>query len=912
MHGRTENAGTDAGMAAVLRQVQPNTATTLDFGAADLCFLAVDDAAAFARGVGALLGKGLFAAARDGRPAGLRTTLALAPAGLRALGLPAVLIECLGEPFAMGMAVRAGLLRDGGANAPLHWEEPYGRPQVGALLLVHAHEADADPTAALARRLGWRGADAAALFARRFGARLLRLERGRRVRDRAGHPLNGFGFVDGLSQPADGSSAAGLTPYFLDLAEGPEAADRMAREPWRRTLAAAAAALPAEAAAAYRALAGRLAHGTAFLVYRKIAVDPRRFEAAAAAVAVASGLSRRAAAEALVGRRKDGYPIARKVDRRVTPEQANGFDFSDDPLGALVPRGSHVRRVNPRRDSHPESGVPFNGAEIQTGPGGLPVGPHGMLRRGIRFRDGDGLHFMALVGDIERQFEFLQREWLNKGDFIGQPTAARDPVASTDGARTLFEVRVGGRVRHVPIDVPARLAGGDYFLVPGQAFLAALAGGLPRGLPELPDTPSPVPAGTAIVDPAERLRQIAGLSRGGSAVVTAPTGVRYVCGWADGAAVLADGEAYSSGHYLRRIHRLTGGADFALGMPLGEPHTAQRQAISALLAGRRQPRWPALPRFAGVRPSELLFEFVWPRLVRLIEAYLPLTVPEEPDDAALGEALGDVELGRYRQNYPDPLWRRFYPYDPASAAGRQRIKADNLRAVVRRMGLYIIGISETAATIRLAEAAAASFRSWLTPQAAASPAQAGVAMGLVVAACGTLEKAAGVSLDRILRDPAAAAAAREPAGGMPVDAAAMRRVLLEALRLDPVLPALRRDTLRPVRIAGTDIPAGAPVVVLAAAALRDPRQFGVDADRFRADRGFDGGMVFGLGPHRCSGEDLGLDFLVALARDLLAAYELVPLAGPTAGLQYGNPLSTNPVALNVGLVSRRRGRPPGA
>lgn len=75
----------------------------------------------------------------------------------------------------------------------------------------------------------------------------------------------------------------------------------------------------------------------------------------------------------------------------------------------------------------------------------------------------------------------------------------------------------------------------------------------------------------------------------------------------------------------------------------------------------------------------------------------------------------------------------------------------------------------------------------------------------------------------------------------------------EFLRLTSPVQGLARTTTRAVRIGDTTIPADRKVLLLYAAANRDPRAFGPDADRFVADRRPRQILSFSSGAHHCLG-----------------------------------------------------------
>lgn len=75
----------------------------------------------------------------------------------------------------------------------------------------------------------------------------------------------------------------------------------------------------------------------------------------------------------------------------------------------------------------------------------------------------------------------------------------------------------------------------------------------------------------------------------------------------------------------------------------------------------------------------------------------------------------------------------------------------------------------------------------------------------------------------------------------------------EFLRLSSPVQGLARTTTREVEVGGGRIPAGARVLLLYAAANRDPREFGDDADELDVTRAPRRILTFGHGAHHCLG-----------------------------------------------------------
>jgi len=200
-----------------------------------------------------------------------------------------------------------------------------------------------------------------------------------------------------------------------------------------------------------------------FLVFRKIEQDAAAFASAAGA----NGL-----AERLFGRTKDGRSLADTT----TKSDLDDFSYDPDPGGGKCPFGSHVRRLNPRNDESRR---------------------HRIIRRGIPYQDGQkqGMLFVCLNARIDSQFEFLQSEWCEKGDFLGSFTDARDPVIG--GGAVFFDPAGSGPVK---LDSFVTVKGGDYFFMPGLAALRGIATGKFDLLPDagIPGKDPPPPA----IDPA--------------------------------------------------------------------------------------------------------------------------------------------------------------------------------------------------------------------------------------------------------------------------------------------------------------------------------------------------------------------------------------------------------------------------
>ncbi|MGI5041236.1 cytochrome P450, partial [Streptomyces sp. JAC128] len=88
-----------------------------------------------------------------------------------------------------------------------------------------------------------------------------------------------------------------------------------------------------------------------------------------------------------------------------------------------------------------------------------------------------------------------------------------------------------------------------------------------------------------------------------------------------------------------------------------------------------------------------------------------------------------------------------------------------------------------------------------------------------------------------------------------------------------------------VTLGGTDIPTGAPVLVVLGAANRDPERF-PSPDQLDANRDAAGHLAFGHGIHRCVGAPLAKAEAEIALRAVLTRFPGLRLAVPPDQLQW--------------------------
>jgi cytochrome P450 len=144
-------------------------------------------------------------------------------------------------------------------------------------------------------------------------------------------------------------------------------------------------------------------------------------------------------------------------------------------------------------------------------------------------------------------------------------------------------------------------------------------------------------------------------------------------------------------------------------------------------------------------------------------------------------------------------------------------------------------------------------------------------VGLLSQTCDATAGLLGNSLIALMREPSLRQAARTRDG--------LQAIVEETARHDPSVHNTRRFAVEPITIAGTSLATGDAVLLVLAAANRDPA-FNPDADSFTLVRARRRMLGFGHGMHACPGQALactlaaaGLEALLGRAPDLDAMRE---------------------------------------
>lgn len=367
--------------------------------------------------------------------------------GLRVLGVPQASLDSFAWEFRQGMAARASALGDVGESAPARWEAPFGTSDIHVVLVGVAPDETA-LEAAVAR-----GREA---FADLAGVTPV-WRQDCRAPDDEKEP---FGFRDGISHPAiEGSGIPGTNPLEPPLKAG-------------ELVLGYTDEMGGPSPAPQPDLLGRNGTYVAFRKLHQKVAEFRRYVRDNAA----NPEDEEVLAAKMMGRWRSGAPLALcpmhdDPALGADPARNNAFLFRvDDATGYRTPPGSHVRRCNPR-DAE-VAGVVRLHRMIRRG---TAYGPP--LREGVLEDDGAdrGLMFAFVGAHLKRQFEFVQSEWINGGEFLGLGDA-RDPVAGAAGGEGAYSIPrrpIPRRLRNLASFVVTR--GGEYGFMPGLSALRWLA-----------------------------------------------------------------------------------------------------------------------------------------------------------------------------------------------------------------------------------------------------------------------------------------------------------------------------------------------------------------------------------------------------------------------------------------------------
>ncbi len=422
----------------------------------------------------------------DHRPSGKDNAfiIALSATGLKKLGLTSEEMTSFPHAFVDGMANRAAILGDHGKNDPSAWLWG-GERKVDAALLIYSPNPETLEQCIQQEntRLQTHGGELV------YTVPLKQLPpKGTPIREP-------FGFVDGVSQQVIrgiGRHKPGTNDlhiiepgeFIMGYPDGlgtyPQTPSTPAINDSDNDLYSTPNSWPEQRPNFSESLANQqrdLGRDGSFMVIRQLEQDYQGFQAMLKEQAQSLNeqiegidITPEWLGAKMIGRWQDGSSLVRNPyypasEKYPDAKPDNDFLFGkEDPQGLRCPFGSHIRRANPRDSQAPKSKEQIN-----------ITNRHRILRAGRIYEDGDqqGLLFVALNGDIERQFEFIQQTWLNNANFHGlnremdplfsQEPASQYSIPMRDGSRCAFNMQSFITTK-----------GGEYFFLPGKQTLRFL------------------------------------------------------------------------------------------------------------------------------------------------------------------------------------------------------------------------------------------------------------------------------------------------------------------------------------------------------------------------------------------------------------------------------------------------------
>lgn len=403
------------------------------------------------------LWKGISSAAPWTAPPEVLTQVAFTCEGLSKLLPPARQAELANFPiaFKQGAEKRAAANFDEGDSAPGQWIFGRADQAIHVVLFLYS-KTEPSPAAFLA-------AVAALENGQAKGLKLL---------DKlAGTWLAGgkepFGFADGISDPAISGQCPGVEPAYQPAA-GP--GEFLLHQDYASIFGGRSLG----------EMPQRLAGNGSFGVLRLMEQDVELFKKSTDEQAAKLKMDPERLRAKLVGRWKNGAPLALAPDNDKQAGPVNDFDYApswefpsqiNDHWGLRCPVGAHIRRANPRTAR--VAGERYS---------------RRLLRRGLpAIWKENGVGKVGLMGlflgaSIERQFEFIQRQWL-QGDLAASGIrGTKDAIASIRTSTTQFRFLEphpdgpGFSAHCYVADIPPliRTRGCLYVFFPGLAALRTL------------------------------------------------------------------------------------------------------------------------------------------------------------------------------------------------------------------------------------------------------------------------------------------------------------------------------------------------------------------------------------------------------------------------------------------------------
>jgi deferrochelatase/peroxidase EfeB len=335
--------------------------------------------------------------------------------GLSALGVSSTLLGGFAPEFAGGAIGNAGKLFDVGASAPENWEGNMGiAAEVHAIFSLFARTA---------HEMESRTSELLAAISKAF--RLTHRHDGKALPDGYVH----FGYRDGLSQPFLAGGPRPTRPY-PDLGVNKDGSSPVGDFLLGFKNSFGNQYSPGIANTS-------LGRNGSFGAFRIVRQEVAAFEEYLQGAAAKAGLTADQLAAKLMGRWRNGAPLALSPEGTgsIPSHRLNMFLYKSaapgqaepDPKGVACPIGAHIRRGNPRDET--VAGFFTQQARImrRNVPYGAPFHPE---------EPNDGIE-RGLIGyfinaDFANQFQFLMSQWLSLDNFTGGMISGVDPIVGAN------------------------------------------------------------------------------------------------------------------------------------------------------------------------------------------------------------------------------------------------------------------------------------------------------------------------------------------------------------------------------------------------------------------------------------------------------------------------------------------------
>lgn len=359
-------------------------------------------------------------------------------------------LEAFPAAFRDGPAKRAHLNGDVDASDPRHWR--FGREEqpIHVVITLYTSLAPNAPSFTDALQALRSGLTA-------NGLREIHWELAEALKNDRGEYFDGvyFGYRDGFAQPR----IAGLSEtHKPDLQPAASPGEFLLGRDYKSIFGGPSIDdLPAD-------LAANATFGAMRLIEQEVDLFDQTVATASAKLKIAPELFK----AKLLGRWPDGQPLVRD-EHTPAGNERNDFDYApsweyprlnNDHDGMTCPVGAHIRRANPRTAL--VAGHRHSRRLIRRG---MPIAWNegGKLRQGLL-----GLFFGA---SLERQFEFIQQQWLQSGDAASGIRGTQDPITGVRTKNTAFDVPGYGT-----LDIPPLVTtrGSLYLFYPSISMLRSL------------------------------------------------------------------------------------------------------------------------------------------------------------------------------------------------------------------------------------------------------------------------------------------------------------------------------------------------------------------------------------------------------------------------------------------------------